>query len=359
MRTLKFSKSGKSEFLQVLRERVDVYFKSNGINRFGNRSLVIKTVFMLSVLFIPLLLINLGMASTPTSLFVLYVIAGLGMAGVGMGVMHDANHGSYSKNKVVNKYMSYTMNLIGANANVWKIQHNVLHHTYTNIDHADDDINAPFFLRFSPNAKRNWLHRFQHLYVWIFYGLSTLSWITVKDFIRLKRFHALGFFNGKGQVKKEVVKIICWKAFYFSYTLVVPLIVVPLPVWMILLAFLCMHIVTGLSITLVFQTAHVMPNTSFPNPNEDGVMENEWAVHQLLTTTNFAPNSTYFSWLIGGLNYQVEHHLLPNISHVHYRNLSKIVSETAREFGLPYLVKKNFVFALWDHAKMLRQLGRV
>ncbi|WP_114749160.1 fatty acid desaturase family protein [Pleomorphovibrio marinus] len=359
MRTLKFSKSKRSDFLKVLRERVDDYFKTNGITRYGNRNMVIKTIFMLSLLFIPILILNLGVVDNPWVLFGLYLTSGLGMAGVGMGVMHDAIHGSYSKSRTVNKYLGYTMNLIGANANVWKVQHNVLHHTYTNIDHADDDINAPFFLRFSPNAKRYWLHKFQHLYIWIFYGLSTVSWITTKDFIRIKRYHRLGFFNGKGELNREIVKIVLWKALYFSYTLVLPLIMVPLPAWMVILAFLSMHVITGLSISLVFQTAHIMPDTSFPKPDEDGIMENDWAVHQLLTTTNFAPRSRFFSWLIGGLNFQVEHHLLPNICHVHYPKLSKIVSQTAKEFELPYYVKKNFAVALRDHVKMLYTLGRV
>lgn len=321
--------------------------------------MVYKSVFMLSLFFLPLITVNTGLVTTPFALISLYVLSGLGMAGIGMGVMHDAIHGSYSKNRKVNKYMGYTMNLIGANASVWRVQHNVLHHNYTNIDEADDDLNAPFFLRFSPHAKRYWMHRFQHFYIWFFYGLSTLSWVTTKDFIRLKRYKDKGFFGGKNEYRNELLKLVGWKLLYYSYALVLPLIMVPLAPWIIVLAFVIMHFITGLSISTVFQTAHVMPSTAFPLPDENGLIANNWTIHQLATTSNYAPGSRLFSWLIGGLNFQVEHHLLPNVCHVHYRKLSPIVADTAKEYGIPYHTKKTFLGAIRDHTMMLRQLGKM
>ncbi len=358
MKNLKFVKTDQADFANTLRKRVDDYFKKTNKSKYGNRLMVIKTIFMLSIFFGPLIIISTGIIANPLLLFALYITSGLGMAGVGMGVMHDAIHGSYSRSRKINKYMGYTMNLIGANASVWRIQHNVLHHTYTNIDEGDDDINAPIFLRFSPHAKRYWIHRFQHIYIWLFYGLSTLSWITTKDFVRANRYKEMGFFNKEGEFKKQLLKIAGWKMLYYSYALVLPLIMVPLPAWIIILAFLSMHFVTGLCISIVFQTAHILPNTTFPQPDENGLIPNEWAAHQLATTSNYAARSKIFSWLIGGLNYQIEHHLLPNVCHVHYQTLSKIVERTAREFDLPYAVNKTFAAALWSHVKMLRQLGR-
>ena len=320
--------------------------------------MVVKTVVMLTLFLSPLVVINTGIVTSAWLLIGLYLVSGLGMAGIGMGVMHDAIHGSYSSNRVINKYMGYTMNLIGANAAVWKIQHNVLHHTYTNITEADDDINAPFFLRFSPHTKRNWLHQFQYIYVWLFYGLSTISWVTAKDFVRINRYRKMGFFGRKNSFRKELLSLTGWKVVYYSYALVLPIIMVPLPFWIVVLAFVSMHFVTGLCISLVFQTAHVMPSTSFPLPDQNGLINNNWAFHQLATTTNFSPRSRFFSWIIGGLNYQVEHHLLPNICHVHYKNISHIIEKTAREYGAPYHFKKTFIAAIWDHIRMLRQLGR-
>src|SRR5690554_3348314 len=319
--------------------------------------MIYKSILMLSLFCIPFIIIISGIVTSPIALFALYILSGFGMAGIGMGVMHDAIHGSYSKNRTVNKYMGYTMNLIGANAHVWRVQHNVLHHNYTNIDEADDDLNAPFFLRFSPHAKRYWLHKFQHFYIWFFYGLSTISWITTKDFIRLKRYKNKGFFGGKNEYRNVLLKLIGWKILYYSYALVLPLIMVPLAPWIIILAFLSMHFVTGLAISTVFQTAHVMPDMDYPIPDENGMIANSWTIHQLATTSNYAPNSRFFSWLIGGLNFQVEHHLLPNICHVHYKKLSPIVAATAKEFGIPYHSKKTFMAAIVDHMKMLRKLG--
>ncbi len=321
--------------------------------------MVVKTIVMLTVFIVPLILINIGVVTAPWLLFALYITSGIGMAGIGMGIMHDAIHGSYSKNKKVNTYLGYTMNLIGANATVWKIQHNVLHHTYTNIEGADDDINAPFFLRFSPHAKKNGLHRFQYLYIWFFYGLSTVSWVTAKDFIRLVRYRKMGFLNKKNEFRNELVKIIGWKLLYYSYALIIPLLMVPIAPWIIILAFLSMHFVTGSLISIVFQVAHIMPNTEFPLPNENGVIESDWFTHQLATTTNFAPKSRSFSWLIGGLNYQIEHHLLPNICHIHYKKLSIIVADTAREYGMPYHTKRTFAAAIVDHIGILRKLGKM
>ena len=276
---------------------------------------------MLTLFFTPLIIINTGLITTTWLLFTLYITSGLGMAGIGMGVMHDAIHGSYSKNQKVNKLMGYTMNLIGANATVWKIQHNVLHHTYTNIEASDDDIHTPFFLRFSPHAKRYWVHKFQFLYVWFFYGLSTISWITAKDFVNMSRYKKMGLIKGSSKFRWEIIKVAAWKLLYYTYALILPIILVPLAPWVVILAFLCMHFVTGVLISAVFQTAHVMPETDFPLPNKDGLIANNWTFHQLATTSNFSPKNKILSWLIGGLNYQVEHHLFPNICHIHYKKI--------------------------------------
>jgi linoleoyl-CoA desaturase len=320
--------------------------------------MVVKTIIMIALFFVPLMVLASGMVTTVWMLFSLYILSGLGMAGIGMGVMHDAIHGSYSKNKKINTLLGYTFNLIGANATVWRIQHNVLHHTYTNIDHADDDLNAPFFLRFSPHAKHYWVHQFQHIYIWFFYGISTISWITTKDFVRLKRYKDMGFLDKKHEYEKTLISMIAWKLFYYSYALLLPMIMVPFSWWLILLAFISMHFVTGLLVSIVFQIAHIMPVNEFPLPDEQGMMNNNWYDHQFATTSNFSPNSTLLFWLIGGLNYQVEHHVLPDVCHVHYKKLTKIVSETALEYGMPYHVKKSFLHAIWDHTKMLRMLGK-
>lgn len=353
----KFTKVTGTEFSKTLRKRVNTYFKTQDISRHANKSMIAKTVIMLILFFGPLIILNTGLVNSTLLLFILYMLSGLGMAGIGMGIMHDAIHGSYSNKKKVNKFMGYSFNLIGANATVWKIQHNVLHHTYTNIEHADDDINAPFFLRFSPHAKKYWSHKFQHIYIWFFYGLATISWITTKDYVRMSRYHTMGYLNEKNEFRNAMIKMTGWKLLYYSYALVIPMIMLPMAWWVVLLAFLSMHFVTGLLISTVFQVAHIIPSTEFPLPDENGIIAGDWYTHQFATTSNFSPRSGLFSWLIGGLNYQIEHHLLPGVCHIHYKELSKIVFATAKEYGMPYHTKSSFASAIWSHAKMLRQLG--
>jgi linoleoyl-CoA desaturase len=168
----------------------------------------------------------------------------------------------------------------------------------------------------------------------------------------------MGFFKDNYEFRKELLLLIAWKLAYYSYALVLPIIMLPLSPWIVITAFMSMHLVTGLLISTIFQVAHIMPATEFPLPDEKGEMEDDWYRHQLATTTNFAPGSRLFSWLIGGLNHQIEHHLLPGVCHIHYRNISGIVADTVREFGMPYNIKKTFASAIWDHVKMLYQLGK-
>ncbi|WP_192346664.1 acyl-CoA desaturase [Algoriphagus sp. Y33] len=320
--------------------------------------MVIKSVLLVSLYIVPFTLVITGVASTTLQLFACYLLSAFGMAGVGMGVMHDAIHGSYSKNKKVNTWIGYTLDMVGASSMVWHLQHNVLHHSYTNIDEHDDDINAPFFLRFSPNAEKNGLHKYQHLYAWFFYSLSTLSWVTAKDFIRFTRYYNRGLVKGGEKAyRRGIVKLIFLKLAYFSVVLGLPIIFAPFSVGMILLAFVMMHFVTGFVITMVFQIAHIVEEVNFPKADSDGVVEGERILHQLATTCNFAPKSKALFWFVGGLNFQVEHHLFPDICHVHYREIAPIVKATAEEFNVPYYSKPLFLMAVLDHFKMLYELG--
>lgn len=357
MKTIKFTSQQGSAFAEDLKKGINQYFES-GKSKYGDRLMAFKTVFVLLLYCLPIILLNTGLFTGVGTVFILYILSGFGMAGIGMNIMHDALHGSYSKRTKVNRIMGNTINLIGANASIWKIQHNVLHHTYTNVTDADDDLNAPIFLRFSPDKKRFWIHKFQYLYSWFFYGFMTVVWVTARDFVRIRKFKKLGFFSVKRKYRQEIGQALVLKAVYFIIVLVLPAIMLPLQWWVVGLAFLSMHFITGSIMSLVFQTAHVMPSSEFPKPDEDGMIGNHRLVHQLYTTCNYAPKSKLFSWCIGGLNYQIEHHLMPNICHVHYKGLSKMVKATALKHGLPYHSHKTFAGAIWSHLIMLRTLGK-
>jgi linoleoyl-CoA desaturase len=280
------------------------------------------------------------------------------MAGIGMGVMHDANHGSYSRKKIINRTLELSLDMMGCSSRVWKLQHNVLHHTFTNIEGYDEDIAPPFILRFSPHGKRNRLHRYQAFYFWFFYALSTISWVSTKDFIRYNKFRKKGLVKSKKEFISGMIRILLSKLFYYTYSLLIPLLVIEASPYLIIGSFFLMHFLTGFLISMVFQIAHVLPDTDFPLPQESNEIDKTWQVHQLYTTSNFSPNNKSLAWLIGGLNFQIEHHLFPNICHVHYREISKIVAQTAREYDIPYIVNKNVFTAMLQHIKMLNHLGK-
>jgi linoleoyl-CoA desaturase len=356
---LKFSNTIGKDFNATLKKRVRAYFKDNNISRYANANMKIKTVFMLSLYFIPYFLMIFGVVTNIWLIILCWALLGFGMAGIGMSVIHDANHGSYSKNNTVNYLLGRAMNLVGAYAPNWKIQHNVLHHTYTNIAHFDEDVDPPVpIIRFTPHDKYRKIHKFQFLYAWFFYSLMTLSWITVKDFSQLYRYKAMGLTKNENENFKPLFwELLISKAVYFGYILVLPIIFMDVPWWGIVLLLILKHLISGFTLAIVFILAHVVPDAAFPKASADLKIENNWAIHQLETTSNFSPKSNIFQWFIGGLNYQVEHHLFPNICHVHYKKLSKIVKATALEFGVPYYSEPTFFSAVKSHAKMLKQLG--
>lgn len=353
----KFSRHSDVLFFKTLQQRVHGYFKTNNKSIYGGGRLVLKMVVMFALFLIPFGILLFGDITNGWLFIGLWVIMGLGIAGIGVNIMHDANHGSFSKNRFINNTVQRVMNLLGGDASIWRLQHNVLHHAYTNIHEADEDIIGPPMLRFSPHDEKKKVHRFQFIYAWFLYGLMTLIKVAYTDFKRAIRYRKIGLIKTKKEYIARLFKIGFGKLVYFAYMLVLPMFFAP-SVWLVIVGFLVMHLVIGFVLSIIFQTAHVMPTSEYPLPNEQGEMENSWAVHQLLTTTNFAPKSKIFSWFIGGLNYQVEHHLFANISHIHYKNISKIVAQTAREFGLPYYCQPTFVSALRSHGKMLYQLGR-
>ncbi len=358
MKNLKYKKD-KKEFVTELRIEVNNYFKNNGIDKQGGRTIMIKTLLMAMIYIIPYILMLSGLISSLTLVLICWFVMGLGMSGLGLVTMHDANHGSFSKYQWVNNLFGNSLYLLGGFPANWKYQHNTLHHGYTNIEGHDEDIAHGGVLRFSPHKPLKKVHKYQYIYAWFFYGLMTFSWVTVKDFKQLKKYKNEGaVLTGSGNYRQLYFKLLVSKVLYYTVFLALPIIFIPFSWYWVLLGFMIMHFTGGLVLSTIFQTAHVVPTSDYPLPDSNNELNNNWAVHQLFTTCDFAPNSKIFSWFIGGLNYQVVHHLFPNISHIHYKNLAKIVKKTADKYQLPYHVNKTFPGAVYQHALMLKSLGR-
>jgi linoleoyl-CoA desaturase len=355
---LKFSRVDSGKFFRTLNKRVNAYFKENDIQRTGNWKLHLKTVIMFSLYLTPyFLLLTLDL---PTwAQLIMTIIMGVGMAGIGMNVMHDANHGAYSSKKWINKVLGSSIYILAGNVYNWQVQHNVLHHTYTNIHGHDEDLEAGRVLRFSKHAKWHKLHKFQHFYSIFLYGLLTFNWAITTDFQQTKRYLKRKLSFGKfPKPSTQWSLLIITKTIYFSIWLVIPILFFGISWWKILIGFFIMHYVAGVILSVVFQLAHVVEEADMPLPEPSGTMKNTWAIHQLFTTVNFSTKNKIMNWFTGGLNHQVEHHIFPNISHVHYTKISKIVRETALEFNLPYNEYKTTRKALIAHFKHLKQMGQ-
>ncbi len=353
----RFNTQDQPVFVRELRKRVNEYFKDNNISRHANWNMKLKTLFMISLYFVPFILMLTGVLSNFWLVMAAWTLMGFGMAGIGLSIMHDANHGSYSKNKNTNFVLGYIVNFLGAYHINWQIQHNVLHHSYTNIEGLDEDIETPL-MRFSPGQKKVWIFRLQAFYAPFLYGLLTINWLFSKDFSQLKDYNQRGLLKAQGTTfTKALFELIINKIWYIGLTLVLPIVLIDLPWYQVLIGFFFMHFLCGVILSFIFQLAHVIEETDFFIPNDDGNLENNWAIHQLKTTANFANRNDVLSWFIGGLNYQVEHHLFPNICHIHYKKIAEIVKATTKEFGVPYNEHKSFASALKSHFKLIHELG--
>jgi linoleoyl-CoA desaturase len=343
-----------SVFYNTLKQSVDAYFAEKNIKKTGNWKLYLKSGILIPMavaIYLTLILVQ------PGALVSLLLVGLLGsvMASIGFNVMHDACHGSFSSRKWVNELFGLSLNALGGNAFIWKMKHNIIHHTYTNVDGIDDDIAKLPVIRQCETQKWYPAHRFQHLYLPLVYCITSFVWIMVMDYGKYftKRIQATPM---KKMDRKEHIIFWASKLLYITFYIAIPIMVLGFKPWII--GFLTMHAVLGLILALVFQLAHVVEHTEFEAAGiEPKMIDSEWAIHQVKTTANFAPKNKFISWYVGGLNFQIEHHLFPRVSHVHYPALSKIVKETCQKFDIYYNEFPTMSKAVVSHFKMMKQFG--
>ena len=350
---LKFGRN--NEFQAELRRRVDGFFQQPGRRRRDVPQMYVKT-FILLAAFVGLYSLLVFVAQAWWQALPVAVLLGLVTAGIGFNVQHDGGHQAYSEHPWVNKLMAFWLDLIGGSSYLWHYKHGVFHHTYVNITHEDTDIDLGMLARLTPHQKRYWFHRWQHLYIWPLYGLFVIKWHLFDDFrhVITGRLHEHRVPRPNGW---DLVAFIAGKIIFLTLAFGIPLMLHRL--WGVFLFYGVVAAVLGSVLSVVFQLAHAVEDAEFPMPQEDTrTMEHAWAIHQVETTVDFARRSRVAAWLLGGLNFQIEHHLLPRICHVNFPALAPIVKETCREFGVKYNEHPSFRAGVASHFRWLRQMGR-
>jgi linoleoyl-CoA desaturase len=348
--------SNNISFQQELKKRINAYFEQNNIAQTGNFALYLKAIILVSSFIATY--VHVVFFYNPNIWYIHLIesiLIGLLTAAIGFNIMHDGAHGSFSKFNWLNTTAAYTLNFLGASSYMWNIKHNLIHHTFTNIDGVDDDIDAKPFLRMCDTQEYKGMHKYQHRYYWMLYSLLYLYWVFFTDY--KKYFSGM---IGSMPVKKLKISdhIIFWgfKLLYVSLFIVVPIIFVGFTPWLI--GYLLGGLISGYVLSIVFQLAHTVDEAEFPVPVQPAnKIEEDWAIHQLQTTANFATKNKIYTWLFGGLNYQIEHHLFPKISHIHYPVISNIVKATCQDFNVKYIEYPKMKLAIHAHVNHLKNMG--
>lgn len=351
---ISFKKEEKGDFISTLRDRVNGYLNENKISSRADFSMYLKTsIFFLTV--VSILTLICFFQNNSYIYLTLCILLGFFISTGTMNVVHDALHGAYLSSPKKNRVLGFLMDFIGVSSFYWKKEHTVDHHTFTNIKDFDADLDVPFILRLSPESKKIAIHKYQHIYAPFLYCLNFLHWAYVSDF---KRIFRIFFIKSKDKPSvKEASFLVFFKLMHIALFVVWPLITFNNSWYVILLGYGFYLFSASLTMTTIFQLAHIVENVSFPSPSQDGKMINSFARHQLATTSNFATDSKIVDFLFGGLNFQVEHHLFPLICHVHLKKIAPIVEKTAKEFGLEYHKNKTFFQAVVSHFRTLKRLG--
>ena len=350
---IKFGKDS-TGFARELQKRVDAYFEEKGISPKGNGWMYFKTIFVLSLFGGSYYLALFGGLPAWGSLLCA-VVFGSALAMIAFNIGHDAAHHAYSNNNKINDFLAYSLNLIGVNRYIWHIKHNLSHHSFTNIPMADMDNENIATARLTRHQKSRSLFRYQHLYLPFLWTVFSIYLTLVKDW-QLFSMTRMGNNRYPGHPPKEWIILIFSKIFFIFYAFVLPFLVLDLPVWQIVLGIFVMHACTGVLLASIFFFVHLLEDSPFPEEAAEGNIDKHWFVHQIEVTSDFAPENRVLAWLAGGLNQHVAHHLFPDMCHVHYFDITRIVRETCAEYGIRYRTK-GFFEAFGSHLAFLKKMG--
>jgi linoleoyl-CoA desaturase len=349
-----FSKGG--DFIAETRREVDLYLESKRVRSWGRAQLYVKAVVALALLagsWSTLIFARPGLVLGLLCLGVLMLATIL----IGFCVQHDANHGAYFTSRRFNHLLGWTSDsLLGFSSYAWRVKHNVAHHTYTNVDGYDDDVNQTPFARFMPSQEQRRWYRLQHIYIWPLYSLMVIRWQTGADIAALIR-GRIASSKMHAPRRWDLAGLVAGKVVFVSWAVVVPLLVYPW--WIVLCGYAAFASVTSLVTATTFQLAHCVEEASFTTAEEVTAQARPWAVHEVETTVDFCPRNAFLTWTLGGLNYQIEHHLFPRVPHTHYPRIAEIVRRNAAKHGVRYTAQPSLWAALRSHHRHLRRLGRL
>ena len=342
-------------FGRELRRRVDAYFRESGKRERDVPTMLSKSALVLGfTAAVYVLLVFFAHAWWQT--IPLAILMGLSAAAIGFNIQHDGGHRAYSNHHWLNVASAATLDLIGASSYMWRWKHGLFHHQYVNLAGHDADIDLGIFGRLSPQHRRRWYHRWQHLYLWPLYGFLALKW-WIYDDLKDVLTGRLGSHKVPRPSGWELAGFVLGKTVFLTLALVVPLLLHP--VWPVLFLFCLVSLVLGTALSVVFQLAHVVEEADFPSMPAQGTQDAGWAAHQVRTTVDFCRGNPVVTWLVGGLNFQIEHHLFPRVCHIHYPAISKVVERTCRDYGVAYREHRTFLAGMGSHYRWLRRMGRL
>lgn len=358
--SLQYSEAGNELFYSTLKERVEAYFVKHKVNRRFHPHMLPKSLLVIAGYLLFYYLTFFGPPSFALS-FLFALAMGYFAAQIGLSIQHDANHGAYSDVHWLGYLMSTSLDFVGASSFMWRQQHVVGHHSFTNVENYDPDIRVkdPDVRRVTYKQPIQKYHSFQHIYLGALYGLLALKGVLVDDFAA-----ALTGSIGPVKIPKmttlEFGVFIGGKILYTLYMFVLPSFFSHHNVSIRAILYIVSQLVCGWTLAFLFQLAHVVPEAAFPVVDlSDGQpkLHQGWAAMQVRTTTNFCTNSMLWTHLSGGLNFQIEHHLFPSVCHLYYPSIHPIVKATCKDFNVPYHSYPSFWTALKAHLLHLKNVG--
>ncbi|HEY1646865.1 MAG TPA: acyl-CoA desaturase [Terracidiphilus sp.] len=341
-----------SSFPKVLRRRLDQFFTDQKISPKADRAMWLKVTAGLAVLLGSWAALYL-LKPNSWGFVALYLLGGLAQTFLLLNIAHDSNHNAISTKSSVNKLLNYVFDVCGINSYMWRILHHRGHHSCINLHGEDDALTGRGIFRFTPHEPRTRLHRFQHIYGLFFYSLFSLDYVFLRDF-ECFFFPSHEYLRRTKHPPREYAILFAGKGLYLTYMLILPVVVLGKPFLLVALAFVLVHLIIGLTVSLVFQTTHTVDSTYFPT--DRGEFDNG-VYHIFATTADYATENPLVGWLTGGLNHHIAHHLCPFVCHTHYAPLTRIVKQTAEEFGVPYRQHRTMTRAILHHLILLKQLG--